>query len=100
MVMPCSRSALQTVGEQRKIDTRGRAIDAALGDGGELVFVDRLGVMQQAADERRLAVVHAAGRGEAQHLLVEMVVEELLELGRGLRHGLLIHNGNCGNAGH
>ena len=41
-------------------------IDLALADGGELVFEDRLAVVEQAADQRRLAVVDAAGGGEAQ----------------------------------
>ena len=71
---------LQAVGQQREIDMPVRgAIDAALLHRGKLVFVHALGVVQQAADQRRLAVVHAAGRGEAQHLLAKMRFEKLLE---------------------
>ena len=35
-------------------------------DGGELVGEDRLGVVQEAADEGGFAVVDGAGGGEAQ----------------------------------
>ena len=38
--------------------------------GGELVLVDHLGVMQQPADERALAVVDAAAGEEAQELFL------------------------------
>src|ERR1700683_5069250 len=38
--------------------------------GGELVLVDHLGVVQQPADERALAVVDAAAGQEAQKLLL------------------------------
>jgi hypothetical protein len=37
--------------------------------GGELVLEDHLGVVQQAADQRGLAVVHRAAGDEAQHVL-------------------------------
>jgi hypothetical protein len=37
-------------------------------DGLELVLEDRLRVVQQAADERRLPVVDGAGGGESQEL--------------------------------
>ena len=46
-----------------------RAIDLALLHRGELVFEHGLAVVEQAADQRGLAVVHAAGRGEAQKVL-------------------------------
>ncbi len=65
-------------------------------DRGDLVFVDGLGVVQKTADEGRLAVIDAAGSGEAQHLLVEMRFEKLLELRRRLRRRLLIHDGGKG----
>ena len=59
----------QAVGEQREVDVRRRR--AALGglrDLLELVLEDRLGVVEQAADQRGLAVVDRAGGGEAQQL--------------------------------
>ncbi len=64
----------QAVGEQRKIHRARRAIDAALFYGGELILEDGFGIVQQAADERRFAVVHAARRGEAQQILFEILL--------------------------
>jgi hypothetical protein len=59
----------QAVGEQREVD---RAVAVApprgLLDLLELVGQDRLGVVEQAADERRLAVVDGAGRGQAEEI--------------------------------
>ena len=77
---------LQAVGEQAEVHGLAAAVDAAGAYAGELVLVDALGVMQQAADERALAVVDGAGGGEAQHLLIEMGVEEGAEggLARGI----------------
>ena len=43
---------------------------AGLARGRELVFVDRARVVEQATDERRLAVVDRADGDEAQELLV------------------------------
>ena len=62
----------QAVGEQGEIDGPAGAIDAAAAHGGELILVDRLGVVQQAADQRGLAVVDAAGGGEAQQFLIQL----------------------------
>ena len=44
------------------------ALEAGLLDRFELVLEDRLGVVEQAADERALAVVYGAGGGDAQEL--------------------------------
>ena len=54
-----------------------------LRDRSELVLVDALGVVQQPADQRRLAVVHAAGGGEAQQVLVQMAIEKSRSAARG-----------------
>src|SRR4051812_32122456 len=54
----------QAVGEQREVEP----VDAALLDVRELVGEHGLGVIEQAADQRRLAVVDAAGGGEAQEV--------------------------------
>ena len=54
----------QAVGEQREVEP----VDAALLDVRELVGQHGLGVVQQPADQRRLAVVDAAGGGEAQQV--------------------------------
>jgi hypothetical protein len=58
----------QAVGEQREV---GVAVAAALGgllDVLELVLEDRLGVVEQAADQGRLAVVDRPGRRKADEL--------------------------------
>ena len=57
---------LQAVGEQRQIYRRHAALLTGLGDSRELVFEDRLRVVQQAADQRALAVVHRTGGDESQ----------------------------------
>jgi len=64
----------QAVDEQRQVDHAGAAAARRLLDVLELVSQDRFRVEQQAADERRLAVVDGAGRGEAH------------EVGGGERH--------------
>ena len=58
----------EAVGEEREIQAAGGEVAGGFADGGELVFVDALGIVEQAADEGGLAVVDAAGRGEAQEL--------------------------------
>jgi len=40
----------------------------SVANAGELVFVDRLGVVQEAPDEGGFAVVDAAGGGETEEL--------------------------------
>jgi hypothetical protein len=60
----------QAVGEQGEVDLPVGAVAARAGlrDGVELVLEDRLRVVQQAADEGRLAVVDRPGGREAQEL--------------------------------
>jgi hypothetical protein len=43
--------------------------------GRQLVLEDHLGFVQQAADQRRLAVVHRAAGDEAQHVLGRLLGE-------------------------
>ena len=69
----------QAVREQRKIDQAGRAIDLALLHRSELIFVNALGVVQQPADQRRFAVVHAAGGRETQQILLQFLLQERVE---------------------
>ena len=73
---------LQAVYQQRQIHdfAGGAVLDAVTRDGGELVFEDHLRVVQQAADQRRLAVIHAAAGDEAQHVLVFMLVQVVLNI--------------------
>ena len=65
MVIPCSRSA------RRPSVSRARSSAAvvAVADRTDLVFVDALRVVEQAADQGGLAVVDAAGGGEAEQIL-------------------------------
>ena len=59
----------QTVGEQRQVDRVAAAVAADAFDGRKLVRENRLGVVQQPADQRGLAVVDGAGRGQAQQVV-------------------------------
>ena len=68
---------LEAVGEERQVDRRRRrrrrSHRAALGGAGqrgELVLEDAAAVVEQAADQRALAVVDAAGGDEAQDAVV------------------------------
>ena len=61
----------QAVGEQREVHVVVAAPAARLLDALELVLEDLLGVVEQAADQRALAVVDRAGRGEAQRAGVD-----------------------------
>ena len=76
---------LQAVDEQREVDlVAGRApLAAVAGDGGQLVLEDLLAVVQHAADQRALAVVHAAAGDEAQEALGLVLLQEILELHGG-----------------
>ena len=56
----------QTVGQQGEVRAGQAPIQADLLDSGQLVAQHGLGVEQQAAHERGLAVVDAAGRGQPQ----------------------------------
>ena len=69
---------LQAIDQQREIDVL--AGGAVLGAGiafqrGQLVFEDQLGVVEQAADQRRLAVIDRAAGQEAQQRLLLLLVE-------------------------
>jgi hypothetical protein len=79
---PLLALGLQAVDEQREIHfAPGRAPLAAVrGHRGELVLEDLLRVVQQAADQRALAVVHAAAGDEPQQALGLVPSEKLAEL--------------------
>src|SRR5258708_30220377 len=53
---------LQPVGEQRKIEWPGRAVDGTLADRLDLIVEGSVGIVQEASDQRGLAVIYAAGR--------------------------------------
>ena len=75
---------LESVSQQRGIEiTAGRAVDfRVLLQRCELVLVDHLRVVQEATDERALAVVDAAARDEAQQLLALVLLQILLDIAR------------------
>jgi hypothetical protein len=56
----------QAVGEQREVGLAVAVAAAGLHDRLQLVLEHGLGVVEQAADERALAVVDGAGGGDAQ----------------------------------
>jgi len=58
----------QAVGEQREVRVGVPAALAGALDGLELILEDLLGVVEQTADQRRLAVVHRSRGGEAHQL--------------------------------
>src|SRR4029077_7277963 len=69
----------QTVSQQRKIHGARGAIDAAFLHSGKLILEHGLGVMKQPANQRRFAIIHAAGRRESQQLLLQVMMHEGLE---------------------
>ena len=58
----------QPVGQQRQVRLDAAPLLAGAADRLELVLEDPLGVVEEAADQRGLAVVDRAGRGQAQEL--------------------------------
>jgi hypothetical protein len=64
------RDALLALGAQAVGQPREVELSVATAQVVELVGQDRLGVVQQAADERRLAVVDRAGGRQAQEVAV------------------------------
>ena len=69
------------VDEQRQVGVAalGAVLLAVALDRRELVLVDALGVVEQPADERALAVVHAAAGEEAEELLALVACEVLVD---------------------
>ena len=62
---------LQAIDQQRQIDLAGgTALLGIAGDGGQLIFIDHLGVVKQATDQGRLAVIHAAAGDETQQVFL------------------------------
>ena len=83
MVMPCSRSARRPSVSSEKSIGAGRPVHRRFRHGLELIFVDALRIVQQAADQRGFAVVHAAGGGEAQQILGLLLRQEVFNLEGG-----------------
>ena len=79
------------VDQQREVDLlplRAHLLAVVL-ERGELVFEDHLRIVEQAADQRRFAIVHAAAGDEAQHRLVLVLLEIGLDIVGDQRVGLV-----------
>ena len=74
----------QAVGQQREVRARRRGARRRRLDVRELVGQQRPGVVEQPADQGRLAVVDRAGRGDAQEVDRSEVALPLAVLHRGL----------------
>jgi hypothetical protein len=76
---------LEAVHQERQIDlAAGRALALAVAaHRGELILVDQLGVVEEAADERALAVVDVAGGQEAEQLLALLLRQVGGDVGGG-----------------
>ena len=74
---------LQAVGEQRRVEVSSRrpVRERIPLQGGELVLVDHFRVVEQPADERTLAVIHAAARQEPQQFLLFVLLEVGVDIG-------------------
>ena len=66
----------QTIRQQREIDGPRRTIHRRLGHRLQLILVDALRIVEKTADQRRLTVVHAAGRRESQQILRTLPVDQ------------------------
>ncbi len=69
----------QPVGEEREIDGAAGTIEAAVPHRSQLIFVHGLGIVKEPSDQRGLAVIYTAGRRKAQHILLQMVIDQMLE---------------------
>jgi hypothetical protein len=71
---------LESVGEEGEVELGIAAHPCAVRpQRHRVILVDRLRVVQQAADEGGLAAVHAAHRGEPQKILPGLLLEELAD---------------------
>jgi hypothetical protein len=82
----------EAVSEEGQVDLAagGAVARRVLLDRRELIFIDHLGFVKQAADERALAVIDAAAGDEAQELLALVLSEVFVDV-RGNEGGLVRH---------
>ena len=83
---------LQAIHQQGQVNVtaRGPELHAVSGDGGELIFVNDLGVVQEPADQRALAVIDVAARQETQQLLALVLRKVGVNIGAN-EFGLVRH---------
>ena len=83
MVMPCSRSACRpSTSSAKSRSPPARADLLRVGDQRrELILEHHLRVVQQASDERALAIVHAAAGDEAQQGLRSCALQVGVDVG-------------------
>ena len=85
MVMPCSRSARRPSVSWAKSIAVATFPVAALVDGANVIFVDVLRVVEQAADQCGFAIIHAA-RGAEAHQVFGLLRGEKLLHGKHIFH--------------
>ncbi len=72
----------QAVGEQSQIERAGGAVHRRFGDRCELVFVNAVGIVQQPADQRALAIVYAARGRKAEEIRFLVLLYKCLDIAR------------------
>ena len=85
---------LQTVDEEGEVDVfaGGAVLRRIALQGGELVLEQELGVVEQPADQGRLAVVHGAAGEKAQKTLGLLLGQEVgQQIGQGGSRGHVVH---------
>lgn len=65
---PLLALGLETIGEEGEVDVFIALLAGRFLDGFELIFEDRLGVIEKATDESGLAVIDGAGGGESEEV--------------------------------
>ena len=81
----------ETIGKEGEIKDAGAGASLAF-DRADLIFVDAAGVVEETADEGRLAIVDGAGSGEAEEVFRALGSEEGFDLEGGISH----FSGECG----
>ena len=74
---------LQAIGDQGKINGSSGTVDPAFFHGGKLVFIYRLGIVEQPSDQRGFPIIHAACGGKTQQALMQVLLEKKLEFVSG-----------------
>src|SRR2546430_51283 len=62
--------------KKSRINRSSGPVDAALLHGGQLIFIDGLGIVQETPDQGGLAVVDASGCSEAKKIGVQVLLKK------------------------